>query len=293
MWIVYGLNIYDYGKCDCISFESLGGKEKMERHFWFILTYKILSAIPLCTFSAYILMSLTYKSFISLFDFILKQRVPHAKANLQKQASDSVFWSICYVDDDFEILYTHSDFLYVLDLLNAKKVKTYSGNNNVMRIVHTVMLDNKNITRDSLLYSKVCRKSKENFLKKLFSRIYDWDSNFRFSARFTSTLVVGLVALYYFFLFILYNASIYVSVSVEKDGSSAIPYLIFVFIVPVLVAFFLTLVQVLLFARETKRFFKEMYKGKCDFVSYKISNSSIATSSSHFGGYFVGYLLWG
>ena len=44
---------------------------------------------------------------------------------------------------------------------------------------------------------------------------------------------------------------------------------------------------------RVKTFFKEMCRRKCDFVSYKISNFSIAASSFHFGGYFTGYLLWG
>ena len=56
------------------------------------------------------------------------------------------------------------------------------------------------------------KKRPDNAFWRLFRRfVYDWDANYRFTSRFINTILVGLVALYYFFLFVLYFVGITVT----------------------------------------------------------------------------------
>jgi hypothetical protein len=66
-------------------------------------------------------------------------------------------------------------------------------------------------------------------------------------------------------------------------------------IVPVCVALVICLIQFLLGVKDFQNHLSKMYKGKCSYVSErrKLTNPSIAGWAFHFGGYLVGYLIWG
>jgi hypothetical protein len=66
-------------------------------------------------------------------------------------------------------------------------------------------------------------------------------------------------------------------------------------IVPVFAALVVCLLQLLFLLKDTKTHLKQLYKGECEFVlkAKNLSNPSIASSSFHFGGYVVGYMVWG
>lgn len=62
-----------------------------------------------------------------------------------------------------------------------------------------------------------------------------------------------------------------------------------ILIVPAFGAYLISMLQVFFLTRETKTYLTEMYKGKCEFVrkAVNLSKNSIASSSFHFGGYFL------
>lgn len=68
-----------------------------------------------------------------------------------------------------------------------------------------------------------------------------------------------------------------------------------IIIVPVFAALLICLLQLLFLLKDTKTHLKQLYKGQCEFVlkAKNLSNPSIASSSFHFGGYVVGYMVWG
>lgn len=330
MWIDFVLNIYYYGKCESITNESEDDKEETARRLWYFIGYKVLSAIPFSVFSSFVLITLTYKSIINLFDYILSSRSYLSKLRLQETSKDTFMCSFFNVNDDHEVIYNKYDVDYVMRLLTPSVVVGYSR--------RQIINDNK------LKYAVIEKNIKESKIMKLIRKhIYDWDPSFRFTARFVSTVTVGLVSLYYFFLFLLYEITMTITMiasylpddsklkveegqltinigdilcsisdsicipSLQEYGPIPLPIpskfynigfslkasTLILFILPLFVALFLTLFQVFLFVRETKTFLIELYKGKCEYVSTRLSKESIASSSSHFGGYFVGYLLWG
>lgn len=65
--------------------------------------------------------------------------------------------------------------------------------------------------------------------------------------------------------------------------------LLAVFITPLFGSFVICVIQVFLLMRETKEHLIELYKGKCEFVrkASSLGKNSIASSSFHFGGYYL------
>ncbi len=66
-------------------------------------------------------------------------------------------------------------------------------------------------------------------------------------------------------------------------------------IVPACVALVICLLQVFLGIKDFQTHLLKIYRGKCNYlpVRSKLANTSIAQSAFHFGGYVVGYLIWG
>jgi len=183
------------------------------------------------------------------------------------------------------------------------------------------------------------KKPKNSFPFKILKKIYHPDPTFRFTSRYCNTITVGLVALYYIFLYWTYTVSMAASQwvayipntvdseglsinlgqlicqyvpdtclpSLEDSGAISMPLpgkiinfypsikssILAVIIVPLFVAALLCVIQVFFLIRETKTHLIEMYKGKCEFVrkAGSLTNQSIASSSFHFGGYFLAIIF--
>lgn len=87
----------------------------------YFFSSKILKAIPICIFSAFIVINLTYKWIIILTDYTLRSNSSILKALRAKAPSDSLFCDICDIADDENMTYSQSDLIYVMDLLNKPK----------------------------------------------------------------------------------------------------------------------------------------------------------------------------
>jgi len=68
-----------------------------------------------------------------------------------------------------------------------------------------------------------------------------------------------------------------------------------IIIIPVFASLLVCLLQILFLVKDSKTHIKQLYKGECEFVvkAKNVSNASIASASFHFGGYVVGYVVWG
>ncbi len=142
-----------------------------------------------------------------------------------------------------------------------------------------------------------------------FQKAFNLNANFHFSSRFTNTIVVALIALYYFMITVSYLLS-YISSAVlnsiptlvyqfiisltddcDEQDEKCVDYikslLLMVILAPLIVTPLICLFQIYFLTSDVKRHLKELYKGKCQFVlkAESIGNSSIAESSFHFGGF--------
>jgi hypothetical protein len=212
MWIDFIANIYQYGKCESISSESESGIPELTRRLWYFIGYKTLSAIPLSIFSSFILVTLTYKTILNLIDFCYIKKSTTKKYKLMEESKDSFCCSLCNLNDEHEILYNQHDLQHVLDLFDQKEESTTPETRTDQRDLIENATDVaeqdafEQIKRNSFKYIKIVKKRRDSTFFRLFRRfIYDWDDNFKFTSRFTSTIMVGLVALFYFFLFVLYT----------------------------------------------------------------------------------------
>jgi hypothetical protein len=220
MWVDFIENIYQYGKCESIGVESDGvdGPE-LTRRLWYFITYKVLSALPLTVFSSFILATLTYRTILNLIDFCFISRSATKKYKLLEESKDTFCCSLCNLHDENEILYCRHDLQHVLDLFekksgeddedepgDAKSKEVLVKNDDIFGEVAEFERLRRN---NAFKYIVIEKKRSESTFWRLFRRfVYDWDPNYKFSSRFVNTMVVGLVALYYFFLFITYLVSI-------------------------------------------------------------------------------------
>ena len=111
---------------------------------------------------------------------------------------DSFCCSLLAVNDEHELIYSKYDILYVIELLN-RKLGAHETAKKSFKTFEKYEYSKLKIENKSVL-AKV-----KNFVKKLL----DWDANFRFTSRFMNTMLVALVALYYFVIFLSYVMAYY------------------------------------------------------------------------------------
>ncbi len=162
--------------------------------FWYFFTSQLLKAIPICIFSSFIVINLSYKSIIILTDYILRSNSHILSALRPQNPSDSLFCGLCDIADDENITYSQSDLIYVLELLNKPKKKRIQNQlDNV-----TEKLEYLNIKYD---YTSFSIEDKCSLAGSIFKKhIYNWEHRFCFTSRFCQIQVVALLALYYFFV---------------------------------------------------------------------------------------------
>lgn len=222
MWVDYVENLYQYGKCESISSEDVPDKEELRRRLPFYIVYKVFSAVPLSIFSSFIVISLTYKCVIRLIDFILKYMSDKMRARMIDQSRDSFFCLVGNVDDDNEIIFSHCDIDYVLQLLSKHKEPSDQNEPEIKQPECVEVVQEEKVPHVQQLaslhnkYVWVSEKKPVSRLKKLADVIYKWDVTFRFTSRYLNTITVSLVALYYVFLYWTYKISMLMSHLVSK-----------------------------------------------------------------------------
>jgi hypothetical protein len=179
MWLDFIINIYQFGKCESISSEANVNKKEIIRRMPYYISYKVLSATPLSVFSSFIVVTLTYKTIVNLIDLAFRLRSNETRRLLEAKSEDTFCCIWANVDDDNEIFYTKQDIAYVYKLLQKPKVKA------------------------------------EKWRNRWLKSIYKWDSNFRFTSRYLNTITVGVVALYYIFLYWVYYVTMQATRLVE------------------------------------------------------------------------------
>jgi len=145
---------------------------------------------------SFIVISLTNRTFISLVDYIFRNKSSLNRQKSKESSRDSCFCAICNVNDDHEIIYSKFDLDYVLNLFNRNN--QFSENNKYLNKIDANNLNEK------LNYCKIISNNKETKIRKLLNMIYKSDRNFRFTSRYINSILVAFVALYYFFIFTLY-----------------------------------------------------------------------------------------
>lgn len=223
MWIDFTSNVFYYGKCDSYS-GSRGiqnDRPEAQRRVIIYIVYKSLFALPFSIFSSFILINLTYRSFINLVDFIYSYRNSDRKQTMIEKAKDSFFCLIANVDDDDELIYCRNDLDYVMRLLRKKKSEDEEFSYTSDEDSETLSYDGsekslKTKNRDSYMYSKILKKKKVSKFKRISRIIYKWDPAFKFTSRFVNTILVAFVTLYYFVIYIAYRVIIAVTYNINK-----------------------------------------------------------------------------
>lgn len=323
VWIDFIENIYVNGKCDSIAYEEVEDKAELKRRLWYFIIYKVFFSIPFSIFASFILVNLTYRSFINLVDFLFSYKSVKKRNMINKKNSDSFFCNVFHFDDDNEIIYSAYDLVYVINLLSESKSKIEHISDDDDEEDKNKLVKQKYISN----YCSIKYKKKESKLFSFFSKyIYAWDPTFRFTSRFINTITVALVALYYFFLYLAYKLIIFITYYVSKiqdfdtensagikigeiickftkycdleDVVMPIPHdniellkslkssLMAIFIVPIFGSLLLCLLQLGLLIKDSKTHIVELNKGHCEFVkkAKNLDKASIASSSFHFGG---------
>lgn len=350
MWIDFVENIFQYGKCQSITNELQSDKKQLKRELPYFMVYKVFSSIPLTVFSSFIVISLTYRTMINLIDFIYRNKSTITKEAILKANHDSAFCPICSVDDEHELIYSKFDLDYVLNIFELNTNNKKSNDSNYIGAKGLKTLN------ENLQHCKI-KRVKESKIAKIRNVLYKPDPFFRFTSRYVNSIMVTIVALYYFvfyFGFVVITVvtgltdvlrkfddklnqlqtllttsptikigdvceaisnelpfcvdSLYdIEIPIPKVPAAATTILQrlqnisiessleAIFIVPIFVALLICLLQLFLFVRESRLHMKQIQKGECQFVvdAKSLSNGSIASSSFHFGGYLVGYQLWG
>jgi hypothetical protein len=342
MWVDFIENIYQYGKCESISSETTNGKDETTRRLPYYIAYKVLSAIPLSIFSAFIVITLTYKSVINLIDYIFRSRSNLTRMFIKKKSHDSFCCLLANVDDDAEIIYSINDLEYVNRLLAKHKEMTYEeeGKEDKEKNKEKMSISSQQAKNYTNRYAFV-EKPKKSAFYRFSNKIYKWDPTFRFTSRYLNTITVALVSLYYIFLYWTYTVSMTVtelviglpaeittngtminlgdilcnissSICLEQLqalGPVPIPLpdriieiypsvkssILSILIVPAFGAYLFCLLQIFFLVKETRNHLRQMHQGNCEFVrkAVNLNKNSIASSSFHFGGYLVGFLIWG
>jgi hypothetical protein len=229
----------------------------------YFLTQKILQVLPTLFFSAYIVVNLTYRSIRNCYRLFTGSEVNYSLFNM---------------DNNDEIFYSHSDVVYVSDLL--KKKPRLEENDN----------------QEAIRKSPCERANVSDSIRHYFHRwIYDWHPTFKFSSRFVNTQTVALVVLYHLFVTIFYlSFEIYFYVNdaiseIKPDGQIIMDELVkflksiqssfqMVLFLPLCLALFVTLAQFFLAIKDFKTHVLQIYKGKCDYIPSrnKLTNGFIS-----------------
>ena len=199
-WIDYVNNVYINSVCYGFyeqSADVFSDKNAVNKKFIYFTIYKVFFSIPFSIFSSFIVINLTYRSIINLIDYILRNRSILIKPIDHNE--DSFCCNLFAVNDEHELIYSKYDILYVIELLDQrgggsqetakKSFKTFENYE-----YSKLKIENKNIL------AKV---------KNIFKKLLDWDANFRFTSRFMNTMLVALVALYYFVIYLSYLMAYY------------------------------------------------------------------------------------
>ncbi len=270
----------------------------------------MLFIVPFTIFSSFIFIDQFHKS-IKIFTLYFKAKQQDDQQNeLIKTDHDSFCGRFLFnVDDETEIIFSQCDFDYVLNLANEHKNNQKLITSNLA--INQTSMNLKSIVKyDQYKYSKVVQIKHETKMNKLIKKyVYDWNENFRFTSRFINIISVATVTLYYFVLTLFYFYTIYSEIFINLytlvleqfyilqlilNSIIIIDYLRMVIMIPIFVAAFFSFTQLALLVIETKRYLMEMYKGKCEFItSKKMSKNKVGIMSLSFGGYLVGFLIWG
>ena len=211
-------NIYDYGICDDLRAENtyLSLKE-LQRRLPYFIAYKVISSVPLCFLSAYIAISFIYRTFDCYCQLKSKKLTAESRKFLEFENRDNCFCTFCNVKDDNEVIFSKCDLMYVIDLLKPTQIEGSSANKDIRT------LDKKDLKNmNDASYFKVKPKH-ESKVATLFRRyVYDWNPNFRFTSRFINTMVVAFLALFFFFMNILYTLTMFVTYLAPKQLSSLV-----------------------------------------------------------------------
>jgi hypothetical protein len=288
------INVYKYGECYNISNELQIGENYGEEEIEYLkktinpfIVYKVLFILPFTLFSSFIFVEQSYKM-ISIFILNVLNR------NNQNKTRFSFF----NISDEDEIIFSQSDFNYVLNLVNKDNNKLSKSKKKLVAKMEMI----KNQYKHSEIVPRITRSKFRSLLKQY---IYDWNDDFKFTSRFVNIISVSIVTLYYFLITIVYFYIVYAQIIIDLVQSLVIEiikdkfpgvlnFLRSIFLIPMFVSFLICLLQLFFLVKETKTYLVELYKGKCDFVSFKkMSNQRIGMRSFTFGGYLVGFLIWG
>lgn len=310
MMIDHSFQIYKIGRCEGIRDQSFDDeKDELAKQFSNWIFYKVLQTIPIFIFSSYIITTMLYRG-ISLFIYNFNSW-KYSNSNSKKD----LFKLITDVSEESDCMYSISDFYYVNRLLNKKPVEL--GEN-----------EQQNLNDDEAadIFSKSDRiKLKKTFLKYFKKFVYNFEKEFRFSARFINAILTASMVLYYISITFFYYINLFMNMvfglldkvsdlfctNLEmlcpsgSDDLNGNQIQIFdfnlkssfraVMIVPIIVTTLICYIQLFFGVKELKIHLSEIYKGICEYVPKKktFSNGSIARGSFHFTGYLVGYLVWG
>ncbi len=196
--------IYRQGVCQGIyNFEfSLDDAKKFA---WYWIGYNTLTVIPPIFASSCIATVLSYRAIVTFIDMILTRKI------IKRHNKSCV---LCNIDDDTEIIYSHTDILYVLDLFHNDEEKNSERAKN-MRVFRRVfnnklndssVINNENKTIPIEFYTpKVEKYKKVGIIRSLFRNyVYEWNPYFKYSSRFVNTHIVAYITLFHFSLWLLY-----------------------------------------------------------------------------------------
>ena len=210
MWIDFPLNVIDYVVCDSIieEFKSLilDGNDELNRRLFYFIAYKISGAVPLVLISSFIAIILSLRAFESLITLIKRNKTYHDRIKVSQESRDTCFCLCCNVSDNHEVIFSKCDLMYTIDLLKSPEIDKFSADEEKKLLDIDNEIQIKNVSNFKV------KSISQSRIEKLFRKhVYDWDSNFHFTSRFLNTMVVAFLALYFFFLFFLYNVSMGVS----------------------------------------------------------------------------------
>jgi hypothetical protein len=112
-------------------------------------------------------------------------------------------FSLCQVNDTYEVIYCHDDLKYVLDLFhNSENYKDKGKDVSVFNSVFNNKSPQPPLSVNNLQKYEPKVDTKKSFFRK---HIYGWNPNFKFTSRFISAHIVAFLALFHFSMFILYK----------------------------------------------------------------------------------------
>jgi hypothetical protein len=102
----------------------LTNNDEIRRQWTYFFIYKSFSCIPFTFFSSFIVVSLTYRTFVDAIDYIYRRilfKKQWDQLNLEKNdEKDSFCCNLFDLNDDNEIIFCKHDVQYVIDLFESK-----------------------------------------------------------------------------------------------------------------------------------------------------------------------------